>query len=396
MGIRLTVLVAMSIGYWLLATNTNLSMVRDTVPVILPLLSLFWLHSFRGLLLSLLQSEKLFAEYAAALLIAAALKPVLVLALAFMTSMTVWLVLLVENVSLLISILFVGWRKRSYLADVLRARARGAKELFAFSLPIYLHALVDIGSERASHYIVAAQGGPIAIANFSVAAQLASAGRRAFDAFANVYLPTQTSNFANSDAEAAKDLANRSMLWITFIFATGIGTFAVIRTEVVMILFTARYVGVADMMVFFMVALVFRSLQVLMGYFSVAAGYNYFPIRISAVSSVFNISLTWLLIHQYGYQGAVIAIVVTQALIGVAYYISLLGVGYHLAVGPVVVVLAYFAGMLAWVLHTDSLFLAALAVPAFLSASVITLPTLRNDLMMVVDWLRKKNFLTHM
>ncbi len=282
--------------------------------------------------------------------------------------------LIAENAAILVSTLFGCWRIADPLGAALRTHSAGGRGLLEFGFPLYLNTIVNIGNERVSQYIVAAMGGPTAVAKYAVAGQLGNAGRRVLTSFTNVYMPIQTGHFAESKVEEAKLLASRSMLWCAFIVCSGTLAFAVLRFDLVELIFTDKYLSVTPVIIIFLIILLFRVLENLMGYFSVAAGYNYFPIKISLISSVFNIALTLVLFAQYGYVGAALAVMATQILMASLYYIWLRQAGLKLLISPVLSMLAFFAAALAWILLVEAPLLAAPAVPIFLATSVVLIP----------------------
>lgn len=239
-----------------------------------PILLFYWLQSLRLLLVRVLQAEKLFDAYGGTQLLAAAFKVVIVTALFVLGDDSLAHVLLCESAAFVISIIYGLSRLRFLTSQPAQPCIGKARELLRFGLPLYGNALLNLGNERSTSYIVAGLGGPIAIALYSIAERFADGSRRVFDPFMNVYLPTQTSHFARGEIAAAREFANRSLLWTAFIVAGVTVAFAVVREPVVALLFTTEYLAVADAAVMFMCALIFRCIQSLLGFFGVAAGFN--------------------------------------------------------------------------------------------------------------------------
>ncbi len=387
--LRLAICSLFCLAALLVIQHSGIEFFDNVAPHTTLLIALFLLHAFRAILISILQAAKRFADYALTLAFGAIFKVVLIalLAMAPLQAVSISHVLLIENVALLGSTLFAMWRIRSLLTGSLRVGGKGGRDLIAFGFPLYLNALLNLGNERVSQYIVASLGGPAALAKFSVAAQLANAGQRLFGSFTNVYLPVQTGHFAAGRIENAKHVANRSMLWTALIIGTGTLVFAVLRNPLVELIFTEKYLGIAPIIVLFLIALMFRSLQVVMGYFSVAAGYNYFPVRVSMISSVFNVVLTWLMFHWYGYEGAVISLMITQMLIGTLYYTWLHWAGLSLSIQPVLAVIALFSAAVWWILTANSMLVAGAIVPLFLLLAIGLVPVVRSDLREAIGWL---------
>jgi O-antigen/teichoic acid export membrane protein len=351
-----------------------------------PILLFYWLQSLRLLLVRVLQAEKLFHAYGGTQLLAAAFKVVIVTALFVLGDDSLAHVLLCESAAFVISIIYGLSRLRFLTSQPAQPCIGKARELLRFGLPLYGNALLNLGNERSTSYIVAGLGGPIAIAIYSIAERLADGSRRVFDPFMNVYLPTQTSHFARGEIAAAREFANRSLLWTAFIVAGVTVAFAVVREPVVALLATTEYLAVADAAVMFMCALIFRCIQSLLGFFGVAAGFNYMPVKVSLVSSTINIPLAFFLFKAYGYEGAVVSLIVTQALIGLLYVLGLRAGGQRLDLAPVAILLTVFAVSIAWIIVFDHVLFAAVLAPLFfIAASLLFIPALRDDLAVVLE-----------
>ncbi len=379
--LRFAICCAVSLIFIALITIDTVSMLREIAPVLGLTLIFYWLHSFRGLQFRVLQAEKLFTAYAGAQALGAALKVVFVLVLIPFDDIGVRHVLVVEVASILASVIYASSSMKRQLIDAFNAEMTNARDLVYFGFPLYLNAIVNLGNARVSSYIVAAIGGPVAIAFFNVADQLADACRRLFSTYLNVYLPMQTNHFATSEIDLARKLASRSMLWIAFIIGAGTVAFAIVREPAFLLLFTSKYVAAADTSVMFFGVLVLYSLQALMGYFGVAAGHNYFPVKVSLISSIFNIAATLWLYNAYGYEGAAAALILTQGLINVLYLFWLWQVGLKLDVLPVLGVLLFFSLAVAWIIaFSNSIMMASFAFPAFVSAVLLFVPAIRADI----------------
>lgn len=343
-------------------------------------LALYWMHSFRELLLRLLQATQQFSIYAGTQVLAAILKAALVFGLIFLSDVGVKEVLIIEIIAFVASILFVTYKIRHTLYAALQAKFEGGKAILQFGYPLYLNALLNLGNERVSQYIVAGFGGPLAMAYFGMAERLSDAGARLFESFVNVYYPTQTRYFADKDTEQAQQLANRSMLWIAFIISSGIVGFTILREPVILILFTEKYLNVANATAMFFGVLLLRSLQTLMGYFGVAGGEKFLPVKVSLVSSVVNVALCYFLFKMYGYQGAIAALVMTQLLMNVLYFVWLRKSGFALQVKPILIICALcIAAIIVVYLLTAHLLLSTIVFPAFVLACMALLPKLRSD-----------------
>ncbi len=380
-AIRLLSCTIVSTLYILVERSGMVPFINDISHITTLTLLLYWLHSFRELILRLLQAEQSFSVYAGVQVFAAVIKATMIVALTLIDYATVEAVLIIECFAFAVSILFAILKIRETLLASLKTRFTGAMTMLRFGYPLYLNAVLNLGNEKASHYIVAGLGGPVTMAFFGIAEKLSEAGTRLFEAFANVYYPSQAENFANSQVEKAKALAENSMLWVTFVIASAIVGFAILRELVMAILFGDVYLSAANAAAMFIAVLLFRSLQTLMGYFGVTAGHKFLPVKVSLVSSVFNIILCLILFKSYGYEGAVAALVITQILMNFLYHFWLSKAGLKLSVLPVLKLLVscILAVTLVYLLN-GQLLLTLMVFPIFVGTCLLLAPTLRNDI----------------
>lgn len=377
---RTALCLAISVIFMVGITTFGAGILEDIADAAALVLAIFLIQSYRSLLFRVLQAQKRFFHFAVGQASAALLKAIFIPFLIFVDDLQIKHVLAVEAVAFLASLIYTMAVARQTFSFQIDARREDVWGLLRFGWPVYVNALMNLGNERTANYIVAVMGGPIALAFFSVAERLADAGRRLFTSFTNVYLPLQTSHFANKDTEAAKYLASRSLLWIAMIVGLGAVTFALIREPVVALLFTTRYIEAADATVVFIVALMFRSLQVIMGYFSVAAGHNFLPVKVSIASSVFSIAMTIWLFNMFGYEGAAAALMLTQAFMAGLYIYWLRRAGLALDIIPALVVVASVLAALGWIFWADDQVLfAIIALPAMIAVNLWLAPALRTD-----------------
>jgi len=385
-AIRIVSCTVVSIIYLLVEQSGKVSFINDIAHVTALTLAMYWMHSFRELLLRLLQAEQIFTVYAGVQVLAAILKAILVLALLAFNDVTVNMVLLVEALAFAASICYAAARIQDKLSKTLKARFKGGKNLLKFGYPLYLNALLNLGNEKVSQYIVAGFGGPITMAFFGIAERLSDAGTRLFESFANVYYPSQTGHFANNEKEKATTMAVKSLMWVSFVIASAIVGFTILREPVIEIFFTEKYLSAANAAAMFFGVLLLRSTQTLMGYFGVAAGLKFLPVRVSLVSSVFNIVTCFIMFKAYGYQGAIAALLITQLLMNVLYHYWLGKAGFPINVKPVLTICALCIISVIMTYALGNHFFTTLFIfPAFFAACLFVLPDLKGDLFGFLD-----------
>lgn len=379
--IRIFSCTAVSLLYIAVENSGLISFINDISHLTLLTLGLYWMHSFRELLLRLLQAQQIFSVYAGAQVLAAILKAILICSLVFLQTVSVEQVLVIEIFAFAASIVYGATRIGSTLKSALKARAVGIIQILRFGYPLYLNALLNLGNEKVSQYIVAGFGGPLAMAYFGVAERLADAGTRLFESFANVYYPTQARHFADGKPESARQFADRSMLWITFIITSGIIAFTIIREPIIILLFTEKYISVANPAALFFVVLLLRSTQTLMGYFGVSAGEKFLPVKVSLVSSVVNVVLCLYMFKNYGYQGTIVALVLTQLIMNALYFSWLGKAGHRFTLMPLLTMSGIcILGVIAVYLLENHFWLSTIVFPVFIVITLGAIPQLRRDI----------------
>jgi len=384
-AIRLLSCTVVTILYLLVEHSQFLSLINDISHLTTLTLVLFWLHSFRELFLRLLQAEQQFSIYAGVQVVAAVLKALMIIILTLMQHANVQTVLIIESFAFAVSIIFAIAKLRHILLATIRTRFSGGYTMLRFGYPLYLNAVLNLGNEKVSHYIVAELGGPVIMAFFGIAEKLSEAGTRLFEAFANVYYPSQAENFANSQSAKAKVLAELSMTWVTFVITSGIVGFTILRESIMSLLFGHSYLSAATAAAMFIAVLLFRSTQTLMGYYGVAAGHKFLPVKVSLISSVFNVTLCLLLFKAYGYEGAIGALVLTQILMNFLYYYWLRKAGLTLSLIPTIkIIMACVFVVLLTYYFTSKFIISLLLFPLYIGICLILVPSLRTDIAVII------------
>lgn len=381
LGIRIISCTLVSVIYLLVEYSGKISFINDIAHATTLTLLMYWMHSFRELSLRLLQAEQNFKVYAGVQVIAAVLKALLVPVLLLFTVVSVNMVLTVEAFAFAASIIYATVRIKGNLIAAFKAKFLGGGNLLKFGYPLYLNALLNLGNEKVSQYIVAGFGGPITMAFFGIAERLSDAGTRLFESFANVYYPSQTGHFANNDQDKATNTAVQSLMWVSFVIGCAIVGFTILREPVIKLFFTETYLSAANAAAMFFGVLLLRSTQTLMGYYGVAAGLKFLPVRVSTISSVFNVITCFIAFKMYGYQGAIAALLATQLLMNFLYHHWLDKAGFKINLKPMITICAIcIVAVLFTYLLGEHFLLTLFIFPTFVVACLFALPELKTDL----------------
>ena len=136
----------------------------------------------------------------------------------------------------------------------------------------------------------------------------------------------------------------------------------------------------------FIAVLLFRSLQTLMGYFGVTAGHKFLPVKVSLVSSVFNVALCLFLFKSHGYEGAIAALVLTQLLMNFLYYYWLSRAGLTLSIMSTVKLCIACVLAVSLVYYFNGNWGVALSIfPLYVGVCLLLAPALRGDLYTMIE-----------
>ena len=287
------------------------------------ILIIFILANYRDLFYSLMQGLNQFKQYSIVNVTSSAFRILIIFVFLLFSKLDIKILLIIEILSTLqplIHQLFVIPFKK-YLN--IKPTWETYKKLINFSIPIYLNNLVVFINSQINIFVVGAYLTPASVANYDVARKVPVALRKMFRSFIIVYFPNLATLYSAGDKKTAVKLTEKSLgifsisLALLFVFSF------LFRHELTVLLFSARYTNVSMAFALLILNFFLRGLGDLMGYPFVPAGYPSVPTWINALGSVISIGLSFLFVPNYGYIGAVYALLIMNLVTTSLFYLSL-------------------------------------------------------------------------
>ena len=278
------------------------------------ILLIFILANYRDLFYNLLQGLSLFRQYSIINVTSSIFRVLIVIVFVYFHKLDIYGLLIIEILStvqpLIHQILVIPFRK---LLSV-KATIETYRRVIKFSIPLYLNNLVVFVNSRMNIFVIGLYLNPASIANFDVASKVPEALKKILQSFIIVYFPNLARLFSQDDKKSAVALIERS-LGIFSLIVSFITLFSFLfRNELSILLFSDRYAEVSLAFALLTLNFLIRGFSDLMGYPLVPAGYPSVPTRISSISGVISIALSFLLIPIYGYMGAVYSLLIMNVI----------------------------------------------------------------------------------
>lgn len=182
---------------------------------------------------------------------------------------------------------------RSHLVKIIR-----------FGWPLQVNDMLTFVFKNTGGISVAAFLGPADVALLNIAGKLPGNVRSVFESFRTVYLPNLSKLIADGDQRRAHELLNTSLRLVSFVTAVGAIVAVIFSKEIILILFSSKYLASAPLLVMSMVALNINLVGNVLGTSLVAAKYSKGPAIANVVTTVTSIASNVSLIPTLGVIGA--------------------------------------------------------------------------------------------
>ncbi|RME41918.1 MAG: hypothetical protein D6791_19000, partial [Chloroflexi bacterium] len=146
------------------------------------------------------------------------------------------------------------------------------RRLLRFGLPLQLTRFLWFTLQRVDVFLLATLAGPASVAFYEVAARIPLAFQRLSEAYFAVFLPTLSERFAQGGHAAAELLLARSIRLLSFMALCATWGAALFGTDIIRLLFSARYTASGPAFGLLMLAFTFSLTANLMGYTLTALG----------------------------------------------------------------------------------------------------------------------------
>jgi len=271
---------------------------------------IFSLGSFRDLFFYLLQGLNLFKKYAIAQVLSAATKFLLILLFQKVNNLTVETLLFIDissySLTIMVQVIFTPFSEIRHF----ELNRETLRLIFYFGIPLYFNNILAVINDRVNTFIVAAFMNTASIANFEIAKKIPEAFARMFQSFMVVYFPNLSDLFSQKKNIDAQKLMNNSLSFFSVGILSLVTVAFLFQVEIMNLVFSEEYLTAALAFALLMLNLYLRTISNIMGYSLVSAGYSSAPVKINSVTSVTSILGGLIMVPEFGFIGAVYAILI--------------------------------------------------------------------------------------
>lgn len=334
----------------------------------------------------ILQAEHLYTPLMVIRLLAAALRLALVLLFVGLMQQGVWGLVYAEVLAGAVSLVVT---LRAMPTTVLFELERSIlRRVMRFGFPLYLNQLLSFTFNRVDVMMIGNMTDASSVAACEVAERIPNNLKAVLSSsFMTVFFPSVSDLLARGELEKARALVNMSLRVLSFLIMGIALVVAMLQDELVVLLFSEKYIETGPAVSIFMLALALGMAGTIMGTTLVAAGFSDAPLKINVVAVASNVIGNLILIPIMGFTGAALATFVMMAVTLPVnqWYLGrkvfrVDGLGYLLPVvtGLLLVGLRHLGRL-------DALWVRAVLTAAYVGLCPLLLTPLRSDLKKVRD-----------
>jgi O-antigen/teichoic acid export membrane protein len=265
------------------------------------------------------------------------------------------------------------------------------KTVLNFTLPIYFNAIFTFLYGRVNLFIIGALMNPVSVAYYDVGAKVSEAMKKMLNSFVLVFFPNLSNLFSKGDKTSAAKLINKSLIAVSLVMTTATLIAFLFRNEIMILLFSEKYVESSIVFSILMLNLTFRSLANILGYSNLAAGRSKVPMKVNIVCSAVSVTGSFLLIPQVGYVGAAYSLIVMNTLAQGLYILYLRKIELNIQVLSYIkpVFLLFLTIILYVLLNIDSISIRIIFILFYIILNWLFVIEFKNLLISVLDTLWK-------
>lgn len=190
------------------------------------------------------------------------------------------------------------------------------KDVFHFSYPLFLDNLLSLLNNRVNTFIISGYLGVAAVANYDVSGKLTTAASRLYASFMLVFFPSLSGLIGEEKFQLAKKLIEKSMLSIGLLILPLVFMTYILRNEIIILLFSSRYLDCAFALFLFSVSFYFSSLSSIAGYSLVANGKTFLSFQSNFVGVITGIILSFIFTPKINIEGAIYSVILARIISG--------------------------------------------------------------------------------
>jgi O-antigen/teichoic acid export membrane protein len=352
---------------------------------------LFFLGSLRDLLFKVLQGLHYFKKYALTQIISAVSRLLLIIIFLTQNQLNldnlIYIEIFTTGAVLIVLIFLLPYK----LIIDRQIKQVSTKEVLNFTLPIYFNAIFTFMYGRVNLFIIGFLLNPVSVAYYDVGAKVSEALKKMFNSFILVFFPNLSNLFSKGDKDSAGKLINKSLSAVSLMLASATLLAFLFRYEIMILLFSDKYVESSFVFSLLMFNLIFRSLANILGYSNLSAGHPKVPMKVNIVCSAVSIAGSFLLIPQFGYVGAAYSLIIMNTLAQALYILYLQNMKLNIKVlnysRPVLILILTAAVYM--LLNIDSIGVRIIFIFLFLAFNWFVVPEFKSILITLLGFVRK-------
>jgi O-antigen/teichoic acid export membrane protein len=184
--------------------------------------------------------------------------------------------------------------------------------MFKFGFPLGLNSGMTFILTRVDRLILGALAGTVGVASYDVASRIPENARNFYQSFESVYFPNMAELFGQKNFVEFEKVLNNSLRFIGFVTSFASLILVLFQKEIVVILFSERYLSSAPALSLLMVAMGIALAGNLVGTSLVALGQSDKPVKINLVGTVTTIVGNFVMIPLFGFMGAVYTVLFSR------------------------------------------------------------------------------------
>ncbi len=352
------------------------------------------LGSFRDLLFRVLQSLNLFKKHAITQIISAMSRFLLIIYFYLHVTLNLDNLILIEIITIIVTLItefiFIP------LNRLITKKADNIKliKMVKFTIPIYFNNILGVVYSQVNLVIIGVLFTPVSIAYYDVGAKIPEAFSKMFNSFTVVFFPNLSILFSERNKPSGEKLVSTSLNSVSIVltFATLISF--LFRNEIIILLFSEKYEESSLVFSLLMLNLTLGALATLLGYTNTSAGHPIVPMKVNIVCSVISIAGSLIMIPQFGYVGAVYALIIMNAVAQVLYvfYLRRINIIVNVLRYTKPIIFLIITVLLYLLLKDDSLLVRLLSISFFLIINWFFVEELKSIFKSIVKFKSENKF----
>lgn len=276
------------------------------------LLVIFNLSSLRNFFNADLQSSKEFKLLALVQITQTFSKVIAYLTLGLSHNLDIYNLLLIEIFSIGLGFLVQLKNLMSKKIFNFNFNIKDLREIITFSFPLYLNSFLQVFVSRVNNFLILFLVNIQNVANYEISKKIPDGFYRLSSSLTLVYYPYVSDLLSDNKIKESEFLLNRYLKLLVIVSMPIFAIFYLFRNEIVIIVFSSKYVDTSFAVFLFMIVFIFNFSSSLMGYTLVASGAPKYSFIVNSMKTGISLMLSIPLIYFFGFIGAIYSLMIAN------------------------------------------------------------------------------------